>query len=95
MDRVLLGMSHEDGISNEVDINFHYELFNPNSVCYETNCYEEEKTESAACQCLRALSGESGYEKLKGKCRKMYICWYNAQIDCMMGTSTIFTKCNR
>ena len=51
---------------------------------------------SAACFCMDALSGGSIYGSTyeqKSKCRKMFICWDNAQADCLMGTSQIWYEC--
>jgi|GEM_PF-3916866 len=59
----------------------------------KVNLKEQGQQESSACQCMRAFSGERGYESMIGKCRKMYICFENAKIDCMLGTSSVWTKC--
>lgn len=51
---------------------------------------------SSACFCMDALSGGSIYGSTyeqKSKCRKMFICWDNAQADCLMGTSQIWYEC--
>jgi hypothetical protein len=51
---------------------------------------------SSACFCMDALSGGSIYDSTyeqKSKCRKMFICWDNAQADCLMGTSQVWYEC--
>jgi hypothetical protein len=51
---------------------------------------------SSACFCMDALAGGSLYNpttKQVRQCKTMYKCWNNAQADCLLGTSNIWTKC--
>ena len=51
---------------------------------------------SSACFCMDALAGGSLYNpttKQVRQCKAMYKCWNNAQADCLLGTSNIWTKC--
>jgi len=51
---------------------------------------------SAACRCMDALSGANQFNPTatqRTKCRMMYICWQNAQTDCLLGTSNVWTSC--
>lgn len=51
---------------------------------------------SSACFCMDALSGGEIYganAEQRSKCRKMYICFDNANTDCLMGTSNTWDKC--
>lgn len=49
---------------------------------------------SPACQCAKVLASPNQYSSdLRIKCRRMYICWENANIDCMMGTETVWYEC--
>ena len=53
---------------------------------------------SSSCFCMDALSGGTIYGatyEQKSKCRKMFICWNNAQADCLMSTSQIWYECIR
>ena len=51
---------------------------------------------TSACFCTDALSGGSIYgstTEQKRKCKRMFICWDNAQADCMLGTSQVWYEC--
>ena len=50
---------------------------------------------SSACYCMDALSGGKIYNSSASysKCKKMFICWDNAQADCMLGTSQVWYEC--
>ena len=50
---------------------------------------------SSACYCMDALSGGKIYNSSANynKCKKMFICWDNAQADCMFGTSRVWNEC--
>ena len=51
---------------------------------------------STACRCMDALTGGSIFSPTAtqiAKCRRMYICWQNAQADCMLGSSNVWTSC--
>ena len=51
---------------------------------------------SSACFCQDALTGGSIFSPTAtqvAKCRRMYICWQNAQADCMLGSSNVWTSC--
>ncbi len=50
---------------------------------------------STACYCQDALSGGNIYNSSSDyiKCKRMYICFENAQADCMFGTSRVWTTC--
>lgn len=51
---------------------------------------------SSACFCMDALSGGEIYganAEQRSKCRKMYICFDNANTDCLLGASNTWDKC--
>jgi len=51
---------------------------------------------STACFCADYFNGANSYGQSpsqKQKCRKMYICLDNAMVDCMGGTSSVWTRC--
>jgi len=49
---------------------------------------------SAACQCAKVLASPNQYPRdIRVKCLRMYKCWNNANIDCMMGTETVWYEC--
>ena len=51
---------------------------------------------SSACRCMDALSGANQLNPTATQvlqCRRMYICWQNAQADCMLGSSNVWTSC--
>tara|TARA_Y100001958_G_C20815680_1_gene272816 strand:+ start:243 stop:557 length:315 start_codon:yes stop_codon:yes gene_type:complete len=53
---------------------------------------------SSACICADALNGTLSYnqtQKQIQQCRKMFICVENATTDCMLGISSVWTKCER
>tara|TARA_B110000285_G_C15016155_1_gene559171 strand:+ start:167 stop:514 length:348 start_codon:yes stop_codon:yes gene_type:complete len=51
---------------------------------------------SSSCFCMDALAGGTNYGatyKQKSMCKKMFICWNNAQADCLLGTSQVWYEC--
>lgn len=49
---------------------------------------------SPACQCAQVLASPNQYPRdTMVKCLRMYKCWHNANIDCMMGTETVWYEC--
>lgn len=49
---------------------------------------------SSACQCSKVLANPSEYGgDLVVECKRMYICWNNAYIDCLMNTSSVWHEC--
>ncbi len=49
-----------------------------------------------ACFCMDALSGGNLYNPTSDqitKCRRMYKCFGNANADCMLGTESVWTRC--
>lgn len=67
---------------------------------YELNIqqenYEYPEGVSPSCFCMDSLTGGKMYKSTplqKTRCRRMYICWENAQYDCLLNTENVWTEC--